>query len=204
MDKKVEDKMVQQIEKNLQKNNDENLFLTGRINDRDKPQKKTSSLGTQKALPGPKATDQENPLISLDYYNPAIPVSRSEYIRQARESCLRQLSTMQSTARAYDSYYLDSAIQNAEQEHNRKAKPYGLFREGIQGDKDDETIREIMAFRVLVIRTVCALVLFLSIFLIDKFDFEVGNVASEKVQEYVTGNDNLKQLEDFVITLLKE
>jgi hypothetical protein len=204
MDKKVEDKMVQQIEKNLNNNINENLFLTGNIYDKDKSPMKLQTLGNKKALPAGRDTAVENPLVNRDYYNPAIPVSRAEYIRQARESCLRQLSTMQSTARAYDSYYLDAALQNAEGEQNRKPKPYRLFQEGIEQGKDEDSLRELAAFRFLIIRMVCAFIIFLSIFLIDKFDFSVGNFNSVKIQEYISGKDSLKELEEFVITLLKE
>ncbi|MDF2908652.1 MAG: putative rane protein [Herbinix sp.] len=204
MDKKVEDKMVQQIEKNLHNSIDENLYLTGRIYDKDKPQKKSQNMGTQKALPDDKDTKGENPLVSLEYHNPAIPVSRAEYIRQARESCLRQLSTMQSTARAYDSYYLDTALQNAEVEQSKKPRTNQLFHEGSEMGRDEEALLEIAAFRFLIVRMVCALVIFLSIFLIDKFDFSIGEFSSTKIEEYVSGKDNMKQLEKFVITLLKE
>lgn len=204
MDKKVEDKMVQQIEKNLNNNIDENLFLTGRNYDKDKLQKKSQNQGSQKSLSDKSNTAVENPLVSLEYYNPAIPVSRAEYIRQARESCLRQLSTMQSTARAYDSYYLDSALQNAEVEQNKKPRINRLFHEGNEVSKDEEALQEIIAFRFLIVRLVCAMLLFLSIFLIDKFNFSIGEFSSAKIEEYVSGKDNMKQLEDFVITLLKE
>lgn len=204
MDKKVEDKMVQQIEQNLHNHIDENLFLTGRIYDKDKLQKKGQNMGTQKALPDNKETSAQNPLVSLDYYNPAIPVSRAEYIRQARESCLRQLSTMQSTARAYDSYYLDSALQNAEVEQNKKARPYHPLQDGMSENTEEDSLKEIAAFRFLIIRTVCAFVIFLSIFLIDRFDFKIGEFTSSKIQSYVSGNDSMKQLEEYVITLLKE
>ncbi len=205
MDKKVEDKMVQQIEQNLHNHIDENMYLTGRSVEKEKLPKKSTNVGTWKAVPEAKETGTDNPLVSLDYYNPVLPVSRSEYIRQARESCLRQLSTLQSSASAYDSYYLDNALQNAKQETNRKTRPYHtLFHEGSEAASVEDNSKEIAAFRFLVVRTVCALLLFLSIFLIDKFDIKIGSFNSDKVQEYVTGKDNLKQLEEFVITLLKE
>ncbi len=204
MDKKIEDKMVQQIEKNLHNNIDESLNFNGHILEKDKQPKKSPAVGLWKAVPEDKAVQQENPLISLDYYNPVIPVSRSEYIRQARESCLRQLSTMQSSARAYDSYYLDNAIQNAGQEPNRKTKPNRLFQDGAGIATEEENQREIASFRFLVMRMVCALLLFLSIFLIDKFDVKIGNLSPGTIQEYVTGKDSLKELEEFVVTLLKE
>ncbi len=204
MDKRVEDKMVQQIEKSLHNNMNEDLFLTGRIYDKGKLPKNALNKGAESALDGPAEAAADSPLVSLDYYNPSIPLSRAEYIRQARESCLRQLSMMQSTARAYDSYYLDSALQNAEQEQGRKGKPLRLFQEGQHYTADEEDdLREMAAFRFLVIRMVCALVLFLSIFLIDKLDFSVGSFTPAKIQEYVTGKDSLKELENFVITLLK-
>ena len=202
MDKKVEDKMVQQIEKNLHSNMEENLFLTDRSYD--KSQKNNQSQGTQKALPDKKAGTDENPLVSLDYYNPAIPVSRAEYIRQAREACLRQLSTMQSTARAYDSYYLDSALQNVEVEQEKKSKPYRLFPTETEDGKQEDEMKEVAAFRFLIIRMVCALVIFLSIFLMDKFDFHIGDFSTVNIEEYVSGKDNMKQLEEYVITLLKD
>ncbi len=204
MDKRVEDKMVQQIEKNLHNNIDESLYLTGGIYDKDKSRKKSQNLGTQKALSEEKDTAGENPLVSLTYHNPAIPVSRAEYIRQARESCLRQLSTVQSTARAYDSYYLDSALQNADAEQNKKSNVNRLFHEGTEMGKDEDSLQEIAAFRFLIVRLVCALVIFLSIFLIDKFDFSIGEFSSSEIEEYVSGKDNMKQLENYVITLLKE
>lgn len=204
MDKKIEDKMVQQIERNLHNNIDENLFLTGPVYDKDRLQRKGTNLGAKKALPNEKETVEENPLVSLEYHNPAIPVSRAEYIRQARESCLRQLSTMQSTARAYDSYYLDSALQNAETEQTKKPRTNRLFYEGSEAAKDEDSLQEIAAFRFLIIRMVCALILFLSIFLIDKFDFKVGEFTSAKIEEFVSGKDNMKQLEEYVITLIKE
>ncbi len=204
MDKKVEDKMVQQIEKNLNNNIDENLLFTGRSFDKDRSQKKSQYQGTQMLLPDKDSAQVANPMISLDYHNPAIPVSRAEYIRQARESCLRQLSTMQSTARAYDSYYLDSALQNAQIEQDKKPRMHRLFHEGTEMGNDEEAMQEIIAFRFLIIRLVCAIILFLSIFLIDKFDFHIGEFSSAKIEEYVSGKDSMKELEDFVITLLKK
>lgn len=202
MDKRVEDKMVQQIEKNLHNSIDENMFLMGKSFDRDKSQKRSRNEGAQRTISDEK-NESENPLVSLEYHNPAIPVSRAEYIRQAREACLRQLSTMQSTARAYDSYYLDSALQNVETEQGKKSGSSRLFQEGTDMGRE-ESLQEIAAFRFLVIRMVCAMVLFLSIFLIDKFNVRIGEFSSARIEEYVSGKDSMKELEEFVINLLKE
>ncbi len=185
MDKKVEDKMVQQIEKNLSNHINESL----------------------------KVSAEEQPIISFDYSNP-ISISRAEYIRQAREACLRQLSEVQSTARAYDSYYLEPLQKNVELPETKQVRPRGLFRDGIgytgnhpedmAMNEEEASINEITAFRFLIIRMVCAIVLFLAIFLFDRFDLKIGAFTPDKVQEYVTGKDTLKELEVKLVTLLKE
>ncbi len=184
MDKKNEDKMVQQIEKNLSEHINESL----------------------------KISAEEQPIISFDYSNP-ISISRAEYIRQAREACLRQLSEVQSTARAYDSYYLEPLPRNADVSEGGQVRTKGLFRDGYgyTGNKAEDmelneevTSKEQAAFRFLMIRMVCAVVLFLTIFLVDRFDLKIGAFTPDKIQEYVTGKDNLKDLEEMLVTWLKE
>lgn len=184
MEKKIEDKMVHQIEKNLSNHIDETL----------------------------NTPVQEQPIISFDYSNP-ISISRAEYIRQAREACLRQLSEVQSTARAYDSYYLEPLSVNTAAPEAGQLRHTGLFRDGygytenkaVDIELDEEVARrEQAAFRFLIIRMVCAIVLFLTIFVLDKFDINIGAFTPDKIQEYVTGKDNLKELEEILVTWLKE
>lgn len=184
MNKSVEDKMVQQIEKSL----------SDHIND------------------SFKVHAEEQPIISFDYSNP-ISISRAEYIRQAREACLRQLSEVQSTARAYDSYYLEPLQKNAVTPEAGVVRHKGLFRDGLgySGNNaenpemnEEITWKEQAAFRFLIIRMVCAIVLFLVIFMFDKFDLKIGAFTPDKVQEYVTGKDSLKELEEKLVTWLKE
>lgn len=184
MDKKVEDNMVQQIEKNLSNHIDETLLIPSK----------------------------EQPIISFDYSNP-ISISRAEYIRQAREACLRQLSEVQSTARAYDSYYLEPLSANTVAPEAGQARHKGLFRDGFGyvGNKavdieleEELTGKEQAAFRFLIIRMVCAIVLFLMIFAFDKLNVKIGAFTPDKIQEYVTGKDNLKELEEMFVTWMKE
>jgi hypothetical protein len=184
MNKNVEDKMVQQIEKNLSNHIDESL----------------------------KTPAEEQPIVSFDYSNP-ISITRAEYIRQAREACLRQLSEVQSTARAYDSYYLEPLPNNAGTPEAGQVRPKGLFRDGygyVSNKAEDvdlneeDTRKEQAAFRFLILRMVCAIVLFLAIFIFDRFDLKIGAFTPDKIQEYVTGKDNLKELEEMLVTWLKE
>ncbi len=204
MDKLVEDKMVKQIEKNLSNNLNESLFMTGRLYDKE-VQNSLPLVGTKEDVSQMSKAEEEQPIVSFDYSNP-VSISRAEYIRQAREACLRQLSAVQSTARAYDSYYLDTLPQTLEPVEAGKAKPLTLFHHGAQpqGNDDAESQQEIMAFRLLVLRMVCAIVIFLSVFLIDRFDLKLGRVSSDSIQEYVTGKDAFEALENKFVAWLRD
>ncbi len=204
MDKMIEDKMVKQIEKNLSNNLNESLFMTGRLYDKEQLANSLPLVGTKEDLTQ-LSNSEEQPIVSFDYSNP-VSISRAEYIRQARESCLRQLSTVQSTARAYDSYYLDTMPQTTEPVETGKSKSLNLFHNDAQNqaDNDTESQQEVMAFRLLVIRMVCAIIIFLSVFLIDRFDLKLGQVSADTIQEYVTGKDTFEELENKFITWLRK
>lgn len=208
MDTRNEDKMVRQIEKSLSNNINENLFMTGRVFDDNKPSISGSSV---LALTEGKARQEERkpdyPLVSYDYISGSpTTMSRAEYIRQAREACLRQLSDTQIYSRPYDVNYMEQEVEGTEQLNHKKAKAWSLFREGSLATglpKEEESPREIAEFHSLIIRTVLAIVIFLSVFLIDKFDFQIGKLTTEVIQEYVTGKDSLINLENIIVTWLK-
>jgi hypothetical protein len=211
MDKQIEDKLVKQIEKNLSDKINTELLYTDR-NYRGNNQTKYSFDITETSnLPVEAATGTDNPILSFEYSNPT-SLSRAEYIRQAREACLRQLSELQATARAYDSYYLDSSIKHAEVlPHNNSSKnvesdhiPVNYLQEDTAYQEAQENKKDLVAFRFLIIRMVCAIVIFLSVFLIDKFHIKIGGFASENIKEYLTGNDTFDSLENMIVTLLKK
>lgn len=214
MDRHVEDKMVKQIEKNLSDNFNSDLLYAGQNYGRNNQTRYSIDTKVANTLPVEATAGMDNPILSFEYSNPT-SISRAEYIRQARESCLRQLSELQTTARAYDSYYLDTSVKHIEelpQNNNiviaeKENKPEKLLKEDSAYQEEvgtQENMREIMAFRLLIIRMVCAIVIFLSVFLIDKFNFKIGSFESESIQEYVTGNDTLDSLENMIVTLLKK
>ena len=67
--------------------------------------------------------NENYPLFTNDYINNTpITLSRAEYIRQAREACLRQLSNAQVYSRPYDVNYMDTETLNPEQNTNKKQK----------------------------------------------------------------------------------
>jgi len=212
MDSKVEDKIVRQIEKSLSNQMNENLhqsnsthrkdnlFQSGRTYDKDNlPVVNPGHLKENRQIM--TSLQQDASGTAFDYH-PETVLSREEYIRQARESCIRQLSTIQrSSQKAYDLTYYDDPSVNSEVTNRKRARALHLFHD--DNTKEENTPQEIAAFRFLMIRMVCAIVIFLSIFLIDKFDFTIGSFNTQIVEEYVTGNDTLQQLENIIMTWLK-
>lgn len=208
MDSKIEDTMVRQIEKNLSNNMNENLFLSGydntvrnngyRDNQADKLQ--SYDVAIQENL---------NPVVSFDHLSTGL--SRAEYIRQAREACLRQLSAVQIYSKPYDVNYVNydsqetdpdtSSVSDSNKITSRntdKETPIVLVENN--NEKLENSPQEIASYRSLIIRMVCAVVIFLFIFLIDKFDFKVGVLNHNIIQEYVTGKNVIEELENILVS----
>lgn len=153
-----------------------------------------------------REANQEYPLVSNDYISNIPGISRAEYIRQARESCLRQLSSIQIYSKPYDVNYMDSETASDEQLNQKKAKAMKLFQNNEEEENSkpkENTILEFASYRSLIIRSACAIVLFLGIFAFDKFNFKVGDFSNSTIQEYVMDNDALQELEDMIVTWLK-
>lgn len=127
-------------------------------------------------------------------------LSRAEFIRLAREACLRQLNAIESSSGSGDIYIGNEEMHNSFFGKKRKDKAAKLFQEG----KAEENMpEEIASYKSLIIRTVCALVIFLSIFIIDKIKVNWGKFSYETIRQYVTGNDHLKEIEDVIVSWLK-
>ncbi|HHV12250.1 MAG TPA: hypothetical protein GXX75_18390 [Clostridiales bacterium] len=238
MDNRSEESMVRQIEKNLSQSMNENLFLVGkepenRMNRQANSPvmtKRTSNPGTMNAFQveetyfngGNKIKrdisieDPEFPLVSYDHITDSLStIPRAEYIRQAREACLRQLSDLQVYSRPYDVNYMGQETVAPEEAAPKRTKTWNLFREGHEERSPEEprqitdakmeenTPQELAAFRFLIVRMVCAVVLFLSVFIFDKLELKIGNLTNEKVQEYITQNDVMDNIENYIVTWLK-
>lgn len=208
MDTRNEETMVRQIEKSLSNNMSDNLFLAGRIMEPAKSSHRSNvvyDMGEDSK--GKELTDQEYPLVSSDYIDKPQGISRAEYIRQAREACLRQLSNTQIYSKPYETNYMDVEPAETEQIHQKKAKAWKLFQPPMEADTgtpSENMQQEVASFRSLIVRTVCAILLFLTIFIIDKFKLDLGMVTHEIIEEYVTGMDTFQELEDSVVTWLNK
>lgn len=178
MDSSIEDRMYHQIENSLSNKHEGDLDISSDL-----------------------FINSSNGLVAaVEETGGFAKLSRAEYIRQAREACLRQMNTVQTDIKAYDNYITDKDTQHNDDIELKKHKELKLFEEG----KDaDGSARELTDFRFLIIRTVCAIVIFISIFLIDRFKLKLGIVSYEMIREYVTGKDTLRHLENLIITWLK-
>ncbi|HKL80743.1 MAG TPA: hypothetical protein VJ888_09960 [Mobilitalea sp.] len=220
MDTNVEDKMIHQIEKSLSNNINENLFTAGRLTEDRKSFERSGSLFSNsdfnrnsKNLRQAPTKENAQAYTSDVLYDKvkdiqdeksadagAYPqLSRAEYIRQAREACLKQMNLAPSGGRSFEDRGEEDSTSHSEQALKKKVKGMKLLREDVG---DDEAYEE-ASFRALIIRTVCAIVIFMSVFVIDKFDVKLGNFSNQTIQEFVTGKDSITELEDMIVSLLK-
>lgn len=211
MDTNIDEKMYHQIEKNLSNNMNENLFTSGRIFDNDSKLLMGNSVFDNSASANEKEPSKEYDEEWHAQVTMPQTLSRAEYIRQAREACLRQMSA-QSIVRNYDYYDVDTEEQSIDVPVRKKSRSlkslYDMDTQTVENESakpvmEENTPQEIAAFRSLIIRIICAFVLFLSVFAIDKFDIKAGKINPQIVEEYVTGNDTLQVLENIIVTWLK-
>lgn len=213
MDTSYEDKMYRQIEKSLSNNINDKLFVPIEMIDRPEFMGKNKkqivdSISYEEDIIHKEASLLDKPYddrrvvdsAMVEYREEGPGLSRAEYIIQAREACLRQINAMDSPSRIYDNYGGTEESSYSSLGRKKKGKVERLFYEG---DEEEVLPEEMASFRSLIIRTICAAVVFLSIFIIDKVKVEWGVFSYETIRHYVTGNNQLKALEEIIVSLLK-
>lgn len=197
MDANVEDKIVRQIEKNLSTNMNDNLFGSGRLIEDRRPVELNNpvletSLSVRESRGGLPEKNKDDTELSITQ------LSRAEYIRQAREACLRQMNATPSVMRGAGNAIDENEILHPALISRKKQKED-------HGDrlKEEDSALEVAAYRSLIIRTVCAVMIFVSIFLIDKFKMKFGDFSFKTVEDFVRGKDGLAALEDLIVSWLK-
>ncbi len=125
-------------------------------------------------------------------------LSRDEYIRIARESCTRNLG-YNGGAKNH------SSKMNKGYAYTEKIRPWDQGGMGYKPELTDSPFT-IAPFKVksLLIRLICALVLFLSIFLFDKFDLKVKTFNSKNIQEMVSSSQSIDDAESFFVNLFEQ
>lgn len=185
VDTSYEDKMYRQIEKSLSNNINDKLFVPIEM--------------MNKAEPSASEDKQEVDYPVFEYREEGPRLSRAELIIQAREACLRQMNAMESSGKIYDNY--GGAPDSVNSFHGRKriSRVERLFNE----EEEEAPPDELASYKSLIIRTVCAAVIFVSVFIIDKIKVDWGAFSYETIHRYVTGNNQLKVLEELLVSWLK-
>jgi hypothetical protein len=134
--------------------------------------------------------------VKMDNQNDYMVSSREEYIRLARESCLKNLGN--------NSGEMDT---NKKNKVNLVGSPYSYDKTDygkdtffIPGGKLNLNQKWI---KHLLIRTICALVLFLTIFLVDKLKFTYKELNSQSIETIVTSSKGFDATEDYFVNLFK-
>lgn len=135
---------------------------------------------------------------------PSIRIDRAEYIRSAREECLRILNEPISNEHQYTNFKStipadetnEVLIYDVNSGKDELTRTDGLISEEKKGEEK--------AFRSLMIRTIIAIAIFGAIFLADKLSIKQGKFEYEVIESYIVGNDKFEQLEKFIVTMLNK
>lgn len=123
--------------------------------------------------------------------------SRAEYIRLARESCTRNLGS-------YNLGKNHNPYKELQKEQRKVLSSYAKTETYQTSLPGEETV--VPAFRVksILVKLICCALIFLSVFIIDKFDITVKNFSSNTVKEYIASNEGMEQAQNFFVTMYEK
>ncbi|MGB8453834.1 MAG: hypothetical protein WCD89_16105 [Anaerocolumna sp.] len=123
-------------------------------------------------------------------------LSRDEYIRLARESCTRNLSS----GGGNKNHGVNKNNMKAEKlrswDQNDMNNGFSLTNTGLNITS--------INIKSLLIRLICAFILFLSVFIIDKFNVKVKTFDSKYIQDLVSSDQSIDQAENFFVSLFEQ
>ncbi|WMJ88137.1 hypothetical protein [Anaerocolumna sp. MB42-C2] len=126
-------------------------------------------------------------------------LSRDEYIRMARESCNRNAGYNSSNSKNHGTNKNKGYLNSEKFRTWDQAAP--VSRHNLSEDGLNMTAVNIKS---LLIRTICALILFLTVFIFDKFDLKVNTFNTKYIQDMVTSNQSINQAEDYFVSLFEK
>lgn len=123
-------------------------------------------------------------------------LSRDEYIRLARESCTRNLSYGGNPKNHGGNK--NKGFNNTEKFKVQAGMGHKF---NVAGEGFHVSSFKIKSF---LIRVICAMVLFLAIFLFDKFDVKIKTFNSQNIKEMVSSNQSIDDAESFFVNLFEQ
>jgi hypothetical protein len=130
----------------------------------------------------------------MDHQEDFSTPSRAEYIKLARESCTRNLNAPSWSSK-----------NNGKMKDEDKESRFSLFKKKDIPDYYSFTQGEFdipnSSMRLFLIRAVCAFMLFLTIFIIDKLNIEFKGISSKSIKQLVSSNQGIEDAENFFVSL---
>jgi hypothetical protein len=123
--------------------------------------------------------------------------SRAEYIKLARESCNKNFTTTLGNSK------------NQKQKYTETKLPVKSSWDQISNSYDSTIPSKgfnlsNMSIKILLVRTVLALLLFLTVLLFDKLDLSVKTLNSGYIEKMVTSNQTIEEAENYFVNLFEK
>ena len=125
--------------------------------------------------------------------------SRAEVIKIARDSCTRNLSSVNKNNKNQNMFKnKDQSIMDKYELENQTGVKAHFTLPG------NGLAMNSMTVKFFLIRLICAFMLFLTVLLIDKFDVKLKAINSEYVQELVSTNQGIEAAQDYVVSFFEQ
>lgn len=111
--------------------------------------------------------------------------SRAEFIKLARESCTKNLSSVNCNSKNQPSLRYKEPNKNNE---------LSLWKQELPT----------ISIKLFLIRTICAVMLFLTVLFIDKMDIKWKSLSSEFIQECISSNQGIENAEEVVASFFEK
>ncbi len=111
--------------------------------------------------------------------------SRAEFIKLARESCTKNLSSVNGNSKNQPSLRYKEPNKNNE---------LSLWKQELPA----------ISIKLFLIRTICAAMLFLTVLFIDKMDIKWKSLNSEFIQECISSNQVIENAEEVVASFFEK
>ena len=122
--------------------------------------------------------------------------SRAEYIRHARESCTRNLGSSHSGKN-------NNQYKELQKEQKRALSAYAKT-DTYQTLPGEDFAMPVFHYKSILIRVICCALIFLSVFIIDKFDISVKKFSSDTVKEYISSNEGIEEAQNFFVSIYEK
>lgn len=124
--------------------------------------------------------------------------SRAELIKLARESCTKNLSSANSNNKNQNSSQYKAQNKSKNQGVARQSDSSNLHT--ISGRVELPT----MNLKLFIIRMICAVMIFLTVLIIDKLDIKFQELSSDLIEKCISTNQGMEDAEEFFVSCFEQ